>query len=203
MFFFPLTKLTIVGAALLWASYAATQSLTGAVDVDDLNSIQQCPSGQAAAKLTGWPLNGKNPVGDAKYDEVKQVLEVSVDLVALPDGRVLSILIGEDRIGEMQPLKDGKSSGSVTRAVPHDARVRVFDADRPIVSANLRCVEATQPPANPQPTVTPWPSPSASPSPSPSPSASPSPSPSPGPTTEPTPDPMPKPSPAPSPSPQL
>jgi hypothetical protein len=188
-------KLIIVLAAICWTSIPLLKEIRSTERVR-AEPVAQCPSGHAEARLTGWTLNGKTPVGLAKYDEATGLLEVSVDAVSLADGKVLSILIGEDRVGELQPLKDGKATGTITRQLADNARVRVFDADRPIVSANLQCVAAAA-----APTVSPSPSPSPSASASPSPSASPTISP--GPSTTPNPDPMPKRSPAPSPSPSV
>jgi len=41
----------------------------------------------------------------------------------------------------MEPLKDGSAKASITTKEDLDekSRVRVFDDDRPIVSANLQC----------------------------------------------------------------
>ena len=191
MFISARMNLIIILAAVCWIVIPVLKESRSTERVR-AESVEQCPGGRAEARLTGWTLNGKTPVGVAKYDEATGLLEVSVDAVAIADGKVLSILIGEDRVGELKPLKDGKASGTITRKLDHNARVRVFDADRPIVSANLQCVAATA-----APTTSPSPSPTASASPSPSAS----PTISPGPSTTPNPDPMPKRSPAPSPSP--
>ena len=173
-----------------------------------ITTSSECPSGRSTAKLTGWMLNNKTPVGRANYDEAAKGLEITVENVALPDGTVMSILIGEEKIGEMAPLKDGAARVVLTRPLSDQARVRIFDADRPIVSANLQCTSITQPAPtaspSPSPSISPIPSPSpsVSPIPSPSPSISPNPSPSPAPTAAPTQDPMPKRSPLPTPSPK-
>jgi hypothetical protein len=163
-----------------------------------------CPGGHSAAKLTGWMLNDKTPVGNATYDATTKSLEVTVESVALPDGTRLAVLIGDDKIGDMEPLKQGSARVVLIRQLTDQARVRVIAGDRPVVSANLQCVNipASAPTVTPSPTPSPVPSvsPGVSPSPSPSPTASPSPSPAP--TAEPTPDPMPKPSPAVTPSPR-
>ncbi len=155
-----------------------------------------CPSGHSVARLTGWTLNNESPKGTATYAEAAKRLEVIVSSVGLPDGTRLSVFDGEDRIGDMDPLKSGEAKASLVATLRDEARIRILDNDRPILSANLRCVTAPAP----VPTVTPSPAPTTSPSPSASPS--PSPSASPSPTELPTPDPMPKPSPAPSPSPR-
>ena len=165
-------------------------------------TFSDCPGSRSAAKLTGWTLNNKTPVGTAKYDESNKSLEISVESVGLPDGTRLSVFIAEEKIGEIEPLKDGAGRVVLNHAVPDQARVRVLAGDRPVVSANLKCVDATGPTTRPTPVPTSSPSPSPSLSPSPSVSPSPSPSVSPGPTAEPTPDPMPKHSPVPSPSPR-
>lgn len=153
----------------------------------------RCPSGRYSAKLTGWMMDGKTPFGTADYDQNTRRLEVTVSSVALADGTNLSVLIADDRIGEMAPLKDGSAVTTITRELPEGARVRVFHGERPIVSANLVCVAA--PAATPTPTPTPTASPTATPSPSPTMTPSPTPN---GP---PTPELMPKKSPDPVPSP--
>jgi hypothetical protein len=170
---------------LLCVFVTVNSDFTGAQTAFELPSA--CPSGRSAARLTGWMLNNKTPVGKASFDEGTKSLEVTVESVALPDGTRLSVLIGEEKIGDMEPLKDGSARVVLTRAVADQARVRVLNADRPIVSANLQCVTT---PATSAPTPTP--------------SVSPSPvqTLSPGPTVEPTPDPMPKRSPVPTPSPK-
>ncbi|PYT00437.1 MAG: hypothetical protein DMF63_07670 [Acidobacteria bacterium] len=185
--FQSVTILFLVG--LLVFSFAPTSVS------DAIPTSLACPSARSAAKLTGWALNNKNPFGDAVYDESAKSLVITVSNVALPNGTRLSILTGDEKIGEMEPLKEGSARGVVTHILPDNARVRVFSDDRPIVSANLQCS------TSPAPVATVVPSPSVRPSPSTSPSVSPSTSPSPGPTNEPTPDPMPKQSPMPSPSP--
>jgi hypothetical protein len=163
-----------------------------------------CPSGQSRARLTGWMLGNKTPVGSATYDEAKRQLAISVESVGLEDGKVLSVLIGDERIGQLQPLKDGKATGAINQTIPDGARVRVFDVDRPIVSANLACADALVPTATISPMM---PSPTASPTIAPSPTVSPAPSVTPSPTVSPdvsptaTPDGMPKRSPVPTPSP--
>jgi hypothetical protein len=158
---------------------------------DAILETAACPSGHSAARLTGWMLNGKRPVGTAKYNEATKTLEVEVKAVALPDGKRLNILIGDDRIGEMEPLEGGSARVVLMRALRDKARVRVFDEDRPLVSANLKCVAAPTPAPTPMPTATPTPPPTPTPSPTPVPE----------PTLLPTPDPMPKDSPHPTPSP--
>src|SRR5687767_7441610 len=67
-----------------------------------------CPSGQSSARLTGWMLNNKTPMGTATYTESGKNLEVTVSAVNLPDGTRLSVLDGENRIGELSPLKSGE-----------------------------------------------------------------------------------------------
>ena len=173
-----------------------------------------CPSGHSGAKLTGWQLNNKMPLGTASYIEATKDLRVEVTSVGLPNGTVLSVFVDETRAGDMSPLIDGTASVVLNQLVPDGARIRVLSADRPIVSANLQCVDAPKG-ATTAPRSTPTPRPTRAPSPSPSPTSTPvpsptlqpvptptvSPTPSPSPAESPTPDPMPKSSPAPSPSP--
>ncbi|MEO8650174.1 MAG: hypothetical protein ABI539_13495 [Acidobacteriota bacterium] len=154
-----------------------------------------CPSGFSTARLIGWNLDNKQPLGKAVFDETKNRLEVSVENVGLPDGHQLSVLIGDDRIGSIGALKEGSASGAVDRQLKSGARVRIFDDDRPIVSGNLvsdNTRSATTPPrvspsATPgeSPTVSPSLSPSASPAPTVSPSESPTASPELSPTASP------------------
>lgn len=154
----------------------------------------QCPSGKFEAELTGWSLGGKYPSGSATFDAATNQLEVSVESVNLPDGKMLAVLIGDDRIGEIGALSKGSAKGIITRTLAEGDRVRIFDADRPIVSGNLRCVAApvTTPTQSPSPMPTPSPtmSPSPTSSPSPTPTPSQTPNPSPQPTATPTPDPV-------------
>ena len=156
--------------------------------------VAQCPSGKFEAKLTGWSLGGKFPSGSATFDAGTNQLEVSVESVNLPDGKILTVLIGEDRIGEMGSLSKGSARGIITRTLAEGDRVRVFDADRPIVSGNLTCLAAPVAPPTQTPSPMPTPSPTMSPSPtsspSPSPTLTPSPSPSLQPTATPNPDPV-------------
>ncbi len=160
-----------------------------------------CPSGRYSAKLTGWMLDGKTPVGTADYDHNTRRLEVTVSSVALADGTNLAVLIGDDRIGELAPLKDGSATGQIMRQLPDGARVRVFHGERPIVSANLVCVAAPiQTPTPPSPTPTPSPTMTPTPTQTPTPDPTPTASPTPG---MPTPDPMPKKTPDPVPSPSV
>ena len=199
MILYPKIKSIIVVIVLAtWSVGPVTDRLFGQAGA-------QCPSGHSEAQMTGWPLNGKTPSGTAKFNESTRVLEVSIDGVALRDGTVLTVHIGDDRIGQLAPLKDGVASGTITRQIPDAARVRVFDSERPLVSANLVCVAApaVTPTVSPMitPTATPTSSPTDSPTPAPTVTPTPSPTVSPGPTAEPTQDPMPKPSPMPTPSP--
>lgn len=197
-------------AVVAWAAFPFSTSFLGELNNASSGAFQ-CPSGYASARLTGWRLNNETPSGTAQYNESSRSLQVSVESVALPDGRVLSVLIGDEPIGQLQPLKGGMATGSITRQLPEGARVRVFDEDRPIVSANLQCSQAPTATPTAVPTISPVLTPTSTPTPTPTPTpmatATPTPTPttsptvSPSPTDEPTPDPMPKQSPAPTPSP--
>lgn len=143
---------------------------------DDNKKVAPCPSGHSVARLTGWMLNEKMPIGTAHYDEAAQKLEVSVDSVGLPDGSRLTVLNGDDRIGELSALAAGKATVTVTGALKQGDRVRILQGDRPIVSGNLKCDASA---------ATPTPSPTASPTATPSPTASPSVTPTPSPTLQP------------------
>lgn len=173
-------------AVCAWVALPIVNSAKDAVFQDT------CASGKSSANLTGWPIDGKYPAGSAEFDRETNRLTVTARSVPLEDGTILRVLIGDDRIGEMQPLKAGETQVVITGSdkVDVDSRVRVFNKDVPLMSGNLVCVEPT-PTASPTavPTSTPLPSPSASPtaiptaSPTPfppvSPTASPSISPSP------------------------
>jgi hypothetical protein len=192
----PMISTIIFAATLVWLGFPVHDAISrGSARTTEVATT--CPSGHSEARLTGWVLNNKTPSGVATYNESARLLEVSVDSVGLPDGTVLLVFSGDDRIGQLPPLKDGAATGTITRSLAEGARVRVIDDDRPIVSANLECtdVPTAVPTASPSPTT--GPTATATPSPSPSPSATVSP----GPTAEPTQDPMPKPSPMETPSP--
>lgn len=140
-----------------------------------------CPTGKLSVRLTGWTLNGKMPTGFAEFSTKDKQLKVSVDSVVLDDGTKLDVLIGDDKIGEIEGLKNGTAKASLnpTEVIKEGSRVRVFNDERPIVSANLACDNsAPSPSVSPSmaPTVSPTTSPSAAPSlsPSPSPSVAPS-----------------------------
>jgi hypothetical protein len=150
----------------------------------------ECPSGKFSADLTGWALDGKYPSGSATYDGGTNQLEVSVESVNMPDGKMLTLRIGEDRIGEIGPLSAGSARGIITRTLAEGDRVRVFDADRPIVSGNLTCVAAPVMTPTQSPSPMPDPSPPESPSPTSTPTPTPSPDMSPEPTATPAPDPV-------------
>lgn len=179
----------LVIAIAAWIALPIFSHLISASDRTDDRGAQ-CPSGKFEAKLTGWSLGGKFPSGSATFDAGTNQLEVSVESVNLPDGKILAVLIGDDRIGEIGPLSKGSARGIITRTLAEGDRVRVFDADRPIVSGSLTCVAApiTTPTQTPSPMPTP--SPTMSPSPAPAPTPTPSPGPSPQPTATPTPDPV-------------
>lgn len=183
----------LVVAIAAWIALPVFSHLISASGkLDDRRS--QCPSGKFEAKLTGWSLGGKFPSGTATFDADTNQLEVAVESVDLPDGKVLAVLIGDDRIGEMGSLNKGSARGIINRTLAEGDRVRVFDADRPIVSGSLTCVAApvTTPTQSPSvmPTASPTMSPSPTSSPSPTPTPSQTPGPSPQPTATPTPDPV-------------
>jgi hypothetical protein len=104
--------------------------------------VSQCQSGRSAAKLTGWELNSKMPRGSAVFTAESGSLEISVENVALPDGRMLNVLVDDDRIGQIGPLKEGSATGSIAGKLADGDRVRVIDDDRPVVSGNLKCQES-------------------------------------------------------------
>jgi hypothetical protein len=191
--FASIFRMLVLALALLaWVGIPVSFSLDSSLQ----SAASLCPSGSAQARLTGWILNSKMPVGTANYNESTKQLDIAVESVALADGTTLLVFEGDNRLGQLKPLKDGSASGTVTATVPDAARLRILNGETPIVSANLKCVDST-----PTPTQTPSPSPSPSPAPtvtpSPSPTATVAPSPSPAPSPLPTTQPLPAPSPSP------
>ena len=176
LYFIIKTVILVIGLTI-WALIPLVDQFYGIPEAP-IVAGNACPSGQASAQLTGWSLNGKMPSGSAKYTEATKQLEVAVASISLPNGKVLSVFIGEDRIAELPPLKDGMTEGTITRALEDGARVRVFDGDRPLLSANLKCDEA--------PVASPTPSPTTSTTPTASPTAMPTVSPTTSPTAMPT-----------------
>jgi hypothetical protein len=137
--------LMMVAAAALYALSANVLQAIGAT----VSQTAVCGAGQYTAVLTGWDLNGATPKGEAAYNLNEDKLIVEVQNVKLKDGVVLDVLIGDDKVGKMQPLKNGSATATITLKDKLDekSRVRVFDDDRPIVSANLKC-DASQPDQN-------------------------------------------------------
>ena len=181
------TKTFIALAVLAWISSPAYSYLTRVTNPDETGTYMLCPSGQAQANLTGWMLDGKMPRGTAFYDNAAKRLEVKVESVSRPDGHRLTVLIDDQRIGELAGLKGGAGTGVITRQLEDGDRVRVFDGDRPIVSGNLVCVAAPTPTATPTPTASPSPTSTPTPDPTPTPTVSPTPTPPSDPTVSPTP----------------
>lgn len=107
------------------------------------NSLQTCTSGQFEAKLTGWSLNNKMPLGKAEYRKSAKTLKVMVSAVALSDGTVLEIRNGDNKIGETLPLKDSETSAVIESfEIGDDLLVGIWQESRPIVTGSLKCVEA-------------------------------------------------------------
>ncbi len=191
--------ITAMVAVLSWVTFPISSLFPlGAEPV----VLKACPSGQSLARLTGWMLNNRYPKGSGKYVERTNQIEVTVDNVSLPDGTVLSVLIGEENIGSLPALKAESATGVFTKTLAEGVRVRVFHQDRPVISGNLQCAaavaaNATVSPTSASPTGSPTTTPTATPTPSPSPTLSPAP------TAEPTQDPMPTRTPAPTPSPGI
>jgi hypothetical protein len=133
-----------------------------------------CESGIFSADLTGWALEGETPRGKALYNASQRRLEVEVTNVKLNEGLVLDVRIGDDKIGQMEPLKGGSAKTSITvnESLTEDSRVRVFNDEVPILSANLRCEKLATPTPSPIPTATPSVTPSLSPTPTTTPSPS-------------------------------
>src|SRR5688572_26356790 len=127
----PKLAMTVIAAIVIWVS------LPFFVERSSASVPLACSSGQFEARLTGWVLNNKTPKGEATYDDTTKQLNVSIESVALPDGRTLDVLIGDRRIGQIAGLKDGTAKGTVTQDLSEGDRVRIFDAERPIVSGNL------------------------------------------------------------------
>lgn len=195
MLFNAIRTLTLGGALVVVALTIWTA--IPSVDATANAGEQTCGSGKYEANLTGWPMDGKYPAGSAAFDQQSGQLTVSVTSVPLPDGTTLNVLIGDDRIGELEPIKNGEAKAVITGSdkVEGDSRVRVLNKEVPVVSGNLTCVEVV-----PTPTVSPTASPSPTVSPTVSPSPAPTVSPSPSPTGSPNPMPTATPFPAPTPS---
>ena len=170
----------VVFAALVWIAAPVFSILKTDAATPASAAIAPCPSGRSVARLTGWMMNNKMPVGKAIYDQQSQKLEVSVNSVALPDGSQLSVLAGDNRIGELKALTGGSAAATINRNLKEGSRVRILDNDRPVVSGNLVCDNS-----QPAPTVPPPPTPSPTVSPTPGPTVSPSPTPAPSPTLKP------------------
>jgi hypothetical protein len=101
-----------------------------------------CSNGKLSAKLTGWMIDSKMPHGMAEYAvSDKTTLKVSVDSVNHPDGTILAVFDGDDRLGNLPELKDGVSEITITTSKPlsEGARIRVMKEDMPILSGNLAC----------------------------------------------------------------
>ena len=173
-------SMIVVFAALAWIAAPVFSILKTDAATPAAAAIAPCPSGRSAARLTGWMMNNKMPVGKASYDEQSQRLEVSVDSVSLPDGHQLAVLVGDNRIGELKALSGGSAAATINRIVKEGSRVRVLDDDRPVVSGNLVCDNS-----QPAPTVPPSPTPTPTVSPTPEPTVTPPPTPAPSPTLKP------------------
>jgi hypothetical protein len=140
-------KTTLSVALMLSISAALALTADGYFGGDVQPKLFACGTGIYTADLTGWELSGAIPKGEASYDANKNVLTVDVQNVKLKDGTVLDVRIGDDRIGRMDPLKDGSAKAAITpkEKLDDSSRVRVLeDDDRPIVSANLKC-DSSQP----------------------------------------------------------
>jgi hypothetical protein len=134
---------------MLSISAALALTADGYFGGDVQTKMTVCGTGMYSANLTGWELNGLTPKGEAAYDANKNVLNVEVQNVKLKDGTVLDVRIDDDKIGRMEPLKGGSAKAAITPKDKLDEtnRVRVFDDDRPVVSANLQC-DTSQPAQN-------------------------------------------------------
>ena len=129
--FFAATAL-VVFALLTWGL---------AAQANDLDRLAACGTGQYQALLTGWTLNGSTPTGNAHYSSKDKRLEIKVEKVDLKDGTVLDVRIGDDKIGKMEPIKDKSATTVITieDELDEKSRVRIFNDDVPILSANLAC----------------------------------------------------------------
>lgn len=127
------------------------------------------------ADLTGAPINGITPKGDAEFEvelNGNREFRVRVENVNLPSGTVLDVLV------------DGVKVGTITLIGVFERSELLLKSERgqaiPQINTRTRVVVATQsgmtivagsfsniPPINPNPTPTPSPSPSPSPSPTP------------------------------------
>ncbi len=102
--------------------------------------LQDCTGGKLSANLTGWSLNDMMPRGSASFDSAAGRLDVTVEMVGLSDGTKLHIFNGDRKVGDLDALKDGKASVSLTGVkLDPSERVRVTGDERPIVSGKLIC----------------------------------------------------------------
>jgi hypothetical protein len=113
--------------------------------VSGTTKTAECAGGKLSANLTGWMIDSKMPRGKAEFSAAdKNTLKVSVDSVNFPDGSVLVIFNGDDRVGNMPELKGGVSEALITMPKPlsEGARIRILREDRPVVSGDLACSKA-------------------------------------------------------------
>ena len=122
----------VVFALLIWGSVAPASA-------SDIAAA--CGTGQYEAVLTGWTLNEMTPTGIAQYSAKDKRLEIQVEKVKLKDGTVLDVRIGDDKVGKMEPLKGNTAKAVIVVDDDLDerSRVRIFNDDVPILSANLSC----------------------------------------------------------------
>lgn len=136
-------RLLTKAAAIAAAAFLAVTAAGSQQDVGTM-SLQTCTSGQFEAKLTGWSLNNKMPIGKAEYRKSAKTLKVIVSAVALNDGTVLEIRNGDNKIGETLPLKDSETTAMIESFdIGDDLLVGIWEDTRPIVTGSLKCVEAT------------------------------------------------------------
>ena len=134
-----LTKAVFIAAIMALAAAASASR-----QYDGPKILQTCTSGQFEAKLTGWALNNKMPMGKAEYKKSAKALKVIVSSVALGDGTVLEVRNGDNKIGETLPLKDSETTAMIDPFdMGDDLLVGIWENDRPIVTGSLKCVEVT------------------------------------------------------------
>lgn len=138
-----INRLLIKAASLAVIAMLAVSAAGVPRPDEEMNLKQTCTSGQFEAKLTGWTLNNKMPMGKAEFRKVAKKLKVMVSAVALSDGTVLEIRNGDNKIGETLPLKNNETSALIDPFdIGDELLVAIWEDDRPIVSGSLKCVEA-------------------------------------------------------------
>ena len=112
--------------------------------VSGTTQTAECADGKLSANLTGWMIDNQMPRGTAEFSAAdKNSLKVAVESVNFPDGTILVVFNGDDRLGNLPELKEGVSEMTIpmSKALSEGAKIRVLREDRPIVSGNMACTK--------------------------------------------------------------